>query len=134
MVVLESAYGPSETVTRLVAAIAEHGMALMARVDHAAAAAKAGLQLRPTEVLMFGNPRGGTLLMQAAQSAGIDLPLKALVWQDEAQRTWVGYNDPHWIATRHGAGVSGAAVASAMTAALAAIAAAATGATPRSTT
>jgi uncharacterized protein (DUF302 family) len=132
MVVLESAYGPSETVTRLVAAIGEHGMAVMARVDHAAAAAKVGLDLRPTEVLMFGNPRGGTPLMQAAQSAGIDLPLKALVWQDEAERTWVGYNDPHWIASRHGAGTGSAAVAVAMTAALAAITATATGATPRS--
>ena len=132
MVVLESAYGPSETVTRLVAAIGEHGMAVMARVDHAAAAAKVGLDLRPTEVLMFGNPRGGTPLMQAAQSAGIDLPLKALVWQDEAERTWVGYNDPHWIASRHGAGIWSAAVAVAMTAALAAITATATGATPRS--
>jgi uncharacterized protein (DUF302 family) len=119
-------------VTRLVAAIGEHGMAVMARVDHAAAAAKVGLDLRPTEVLMFGNPRGGTPLMQAAQSAGIDLPLKALVWQDEAERTWVGYNDPHWIASRHGAGIGSAAVAVAMTAALAAITATATGATPRS--
>ena len=129
MVVLESAYGPSETANRLVAAIGEHGMAVMARVDHAAAAAKVGLDLRPTEVLMFGNPRGGTPLMQAAQTAGIDLPLKALVWQDEADRTWVGYNDPHWIAIRHGASVGGDPTTAAMAAALAAIAATATGAT-----
>jgi uncharacterized protein (DUF302 family) len=105
-------------------------MTLMAKVDHAAAAAKVGLDLRATEVLMFGNPRGGTPLMQAAQTAGIDLPLKALVWQDEAARTWIGYNDPQWIAARHGASVRGAAAATAMAAALAAIAAAATGATP----
>lgn len=130
MIVLESAFGPAETVDRLVAAIGEHGMAVMARVDHAAAAAKVGLDLRPTEVLIFGAPRGGTPLMQAAQTAGIDLPLKALVWQDAADRTWVGYNDPHWIATRHGASIGGDATAGAMTAALTAIAAAATGAAP----
>lgn len=127
MIVLESAYGPTETANRMVAAIGKHGMAVMARVDHAAAAAKVGLALGPTEMLMFGNPRGGTPLMQATQTAGIDLPLKALIWQDAASRTWVGYNDPHWIATRHG--VAGAAAAIPMTAALTAIAAEATGET-----
>jgi len=126
MVVLESAHGPAETADRLVAAIGERGMTVMARIDHAAAAAKVGLDLRPTEVLMFGNPRSGTPLMQAAQSAGIDLPLKALVWQDADDRTWVGYNDPPWIAARHG--VAGHATTDAMAAALAAIASAATGA------
>lgn len=126
MIILESRHGPAETAERLIAAIGERGMVVMARIDHAAAAAKVGLDLRPTEVLIFGNPRGGTPLMQAAQTAGIDLPLKALVWRDDAARTWVGYNDPHWIAIRHGASVGGDALTGQMTAALAAVAAAAT--------
>ncbi len=71
-----------ETMDRLATSVAKHGMAVLARIDHAAAAAKAGLSLRPTEVLIFGNPAAGTPLMQAAQTMGIDLPLKALVWQD----------------------------------------------------
>jgi uncharacterized protein (DUF302 family) len=98
-----SSHGPAETADRLAAAIAERGMTVMARIDHAAAAAKVGMELRPTQVLIFGNPRGGTPLMQAAQTIGIDLPIKALVWQDEQGRTWLGYNDPKWLASRHGA-------------------------------
>jgi uncharacterized protein (DUF302 family) len=125
MIIVESRYDPTETASRLVAAVGERGMTVMARIDHAAAAALVGLDLRPTEVLIFGNPRGGTPLMQAAQTAGLDLPLKALVWRDADGRTWVGYNDPHWIAIRHGAG--GDAPTGAMAAGLAAIAAAATG-------
>jgi uncharacterized protein (DUF302 family) len=82
-------------------------MTVMAEVDHAAAAAKVGLQLRPTRMIMFGNPRGGTPLMAAAQTAGIDLPLKALVWQDAEGTTWLGYNDPVWIAERHGVAAEG---------------------------
>lgn len=127
MVLTKSRSGPAETVSKLVTAIGERGMTVMARIDHAAAAAKVGLELRATEVVLFGNARGGTPLMQAAQTAGIDLPLKALVWQDAAGKTWVGYNDPHWIATRHGAIGGGDAATGAMTAALSAITAAATG-------
>ena len=74
----------------------------MARIDHAAAAAAIGMELRPTEVLIFGSPRAGTPLMQAAQTVGIDLPLKPLVWQDEDGTTWLAYNDPQWLAQRHG--------------------------------
>jgi len=124
MTIVESRYGPAETGDRLTAAVAAHGMGLMARIDHAGGAASVGLELRPTEVFLFGNPRGGTPLMQAAQTIGIDLPLKALVWQDAAGRTWLGYNRPNWIVARHG--VSDQAT-SAMQAALAAVAAAATG-------
>src|SRR5262245_53751821 len=87
-----SNYGPRETMDRLAAAVADHGMKVMARIDHAAAAAEVGLVLRPTEVLIFGNPRGGTPLMQAVQTMGIDLPLKALVWEDEDGQTWLSYN------------------------------------------
>jgi uncharacterized protein (DUF302 family) len=93
---------PKETMDRLAAAVGRRGMTVLARIDHAGAARAAGLDLRATEVLVFGNPKGGTPLMQAAQTAGIDLPLKALVWQDAEGRTWVGYNDPGWIAARHG--------------------------------
>ncbi|HSW26037.1 MAG TPA: DUF302 domain-containing protein, partial [Burkholderiaceae bacterium] len=79
------------------------GLTVFARIDHAAGATKVGKSLRPTELLIFGNPQGGTPLMECAQSAGIDLPLKALVWQDEAAQVWLGYNDPAFLAQRHGA-------------------------------
>jgi hypothetical protein len=73
-----------------------------ARIDHAAGAMKVGKALRPTELLVFGNPQGGTPLMECEQTAGIDLPLKALVWQDERAQVWLGYNDPAFLAQRHG--------------------------------
>jgi uncharacterized protein (DUF302 family) len=77
-------------------------MNIFARIDHAVGAREAGLDLRPTEVIIFGNARGGTPLMQRNQTVGIDLPLKALVWQDAAEKTWISYNEPSWIAQRHG--------------------------------
>lgn len=76
-------------------------MTVLARIDHAAAAAEVDLPLRSTEVVLFGNPKTGTPLMQDVQTMGIDLPLKILVWQDEQNRTWVAYNDPFWLAKRH---------------------------------
>jgi uncharacterized protein (DUF302 family) len=97
----KSSFGPDETVSRLEAEIKAHGMSVMARINHAALAAEAGLSLRPTEVLIFGNPRGGTPLMQANQTIGIDLPLKALVWQDATGKTWLSYNEPAWLVQRH---------------------------------
>lgn len=87
---------------RLVAEIRAKGMNVFARIDHAAGAAEVGLKLRPTELILFGNARGGTPLMQSVQTVGIDLPLKVLVWQDEEGKTWVSYNEPRWIAQRHG--------------------------------
>jgi uncharacterized protein (DUF302 family) len=99
-----SKFGPKETMDRLAAAVTTRGISIMARIDHAAAAAEIGMELRPTEVLIFGNPRAGTPLMQAVQTVGIDLPLKALVWQDEGGTTWLTYNDPQWLAQRHGVG------------------------------
>jgi uncharacterized protein (DUF302 family) len=113
-----SQFGPKETMDRLAAAVTARGMAVLARIDHAGAAASVGLTLRPTEVLIFGNPKAGTLLMQAVQTMGIDLPLKALVWQDESNVTWLGYNDPHWLAGLHGLGDAQAGVLAAMTQAL----------------
>jgi len=128
LIIVASNYGHAETLSRVVASVAERGMSILARIDHAGAAAKAGLELRPTEVLIFGNPKAGTPLMQTAQTIGIDLPLKLLVWQDEAGKTWLAYNDPAWLARRHGADVGTGPVLGAMTKALASIAAEASGA------
>jgi uncharacterized protein (DUF302 family) len=99
---IRSSFGPKETMDRLVAEISAKGMTIFARIDHAAGAAEVGLTLRPTELIIFGNARGGTPLMQSAQTVGIDLPLKALVWQDAEGKTWISYNEPSWIAQRHG--------------------------------
>jgi uncharacterized protein (DUF302 family) len=106
---------------RLAASVLAHGMAILARIDHADAAAKVGLELWPTEVLIFGNPKAGTLLMQVAQTIGIDLPLKVLVWQDAGGKTWLSYNEPTWLAKRHGADAGTEAVLGAMTQALATV-------------
>ena len=96
-----SALGPRETMDRLEAAIKDKGLTVFARIDHAEGARAAGLSLRPTELIVFGNAKGGTSLMQGAQEAGIDLPLKALVYQDAEGKVWLAYNDPHWLADRH---------------------------------
>jgi uncharacterized protein (DUF302 family) len=98
------------TATRLDAAIAERGVTVFARIDHAAGAAEAGLDLRPTLLFVFGNPKGGTKLMQDAQTSGIDLPLKILLWEDADGVTRLAWNDPAWIAGRHGADASAPAV------------------------
>jgi len=105
---------------RLEAEIQGKGMTVFARIDHGAGAADAGLELRPTNLIIFGNARGGTPLMQASQTSGIDLPLKALVWQDVAGKTWLSYNEPSWIVQRHGLGVR-AEIVDKMAAALSAI-------------
>ena len=99
-----SSHDPKQTADRLAAAIQARGLTMFARVDHAAGAAAVGLPLRPTELLIFGNAKGGAPLMQAAQTIGIDLPLRALVWQDEAGTTWLGSDDPAWLVQRHGIG------------------------------
>jgi uncharacterized protein (DUF302 family) len=123
---IRSSYGPKETMDRLEAAVKAKGLTVFARIDHAAGATEVGLPLRPTELLIFGNAKGGTPLMQAAQTIGIDLPLKALVWQDASGSTWLSYNDPSWLAQRHGLGHEVEAPVAAMAAALAAMARAAT--------
>ena len=102
--------------------MAARKLTVFARVDHAAGAASVGLPLRPTEVVIFGNPKGGTALMRDQQSAGIDLPLKALVWEDADGKVWLTYNDPAWTAQRHGLGAASAAAVKAMAALLSAIA------------
>lgn len=99
---IKSGHPPHETMSRLEAAVKAKGLTVFARIDHAEGAATAGLSLRPTEVLIFGNANGGTPLMQAVQTIGIDLPLKALVWEDASGGTWLSWNDPAWLASRHG--------------------------------
>jgi uncharacterized protein (DUF302 family) len=125
---IRSSFGQQDTVRRLEATVKEKGLTVFARIDHAAGAAEVGLALRPTELLIFGNAKGGTPLMQAAQTIGIDLPLKALVWQDSAGNTWLSYNDPSWLAERHGLGAEVETTVRALTAALNALAKAATSA------
>jgi len=99
---IASSFGPKETMDRLEAEIRAQRMTVFARIDHAGGAALAGLKLAPTELIIFGNARGGTPLMQSVQTIGIDLPLKALVWEDAAGKTWISYNEPKWIVQRHG--------------------------------
>jgi len=102
VIAVKSPYGYKETMDRLERVLKERGMNIFARVDHAAGAAKVGKQLRPTEVLIFGNPQGGTPLMECSQTVGIDLPQKALVWEDGSGQVWLGYNDMTHVANRHG--------------------------------
>jgi len=118
---LKSEHSPAQTVARLEAAVQAKGLTVFARIDHAAGAAAVGLALRPTVLVIFGNARGGTPLMQARQTAGIDLPLKALVWQDEAGATWLSYNEPAWLAARHGVAAHDEAPVRSLTGALAAL-------------
>jgi len=101
-------------------------MTVFAHIDHAAGATTVGLPLRPTELLVFGNAKAGTLLMQSIQTVGIDLPLKALVWQDASGTAWLSYNDPAFLARRHGLDGADNSTVNAMAAALKAIASKAT--------
>lgn len=102
LVVVKSPHSVAVTMNKFEALAKERGLIVFARIDHAAGAAKIGKTLRPTEVLIFGNPQGGTPFMECAQTVGIDLPLKALVWEDASAQVWLGYNDPAYLAQRHG--------------------------------
>jgi len=113
-----SSFQATETMERLEAEIKARGMTVFARIDHAAEAASAGLSLRPTELLIFGNAKAGTPLMQSRQTIGIDLPLKILVWEDASAQVWLTYNDPAWLAQRHDVGHGATPTISAMAAAL----------------
>ncbi len=123
-----STHSVPETIDRLESAATAAGLKTFARVDHAAGAATVGMQLRPTLLLVFGNPRGGTPLMIDEQAAGIDLPLKALAFQDADGQVWLTYNDPTWVAERHRLGSESAAAVQAMSNGLAALTAKATAA------
>jgi uncharacterized protein (DUF302 family) len=126
LITIKSNFGPEDTMKRLEAEVKAKGLTVFAHVDHAAGAGAVGLTLRPTDLLIFGNAKGGTPLMQQVQTVGIDLPLKALVWQDEQGATWLSYNDPAYFARRHGVGEPAQAAVNAMTGALHAIATKAT--------
>jgi uncharacterized protein (DUF302 family) len=102
LVALKSPLSAKATMDKLETLVKSKGLNVFARIDHAAGAKKVGKTLRPTELLIFGNPQGGTPLMECAQTAGIDLPLKALVWEDASAQVWLGYNDPVYLAQRHG--------------------------------
>lgn len=126
LVTIKSNHPFKETIDRLEAALKARAMTVFARIDHAAGAAQAGLALRPTVLLIFGSAKAGTPLMQADQVVGIDLPLKFLAWCDAEGAVWLTYNDPRWIARRHGLGVVGDGPAGMMAAVLANFAKAAT--------
>jgi uncharacterized protein (DUF302 family) len=127
LIKVQSSHGPADTMERLVAEIGARGLTVFARINHAAGAEEAGLALRPTELVIFGNAKGGTPLMQSNQEIGIDLPLKALVWQDASGSTWISYNDPASLAKRHELGSEVEAPVKAMTAMLSAVTRAAVG-------
>ncbi len=126
LVTTKSRHDPAATVERLRAEIKSRSLTIFAEIDHAAGAEAVGLTLRPLFLIIFGAARGGTPLMQAAATAGIDLPLKLLVWRDAEDETQVSYNDPNWVAQRHGLGEAVKGPVAAMSGLLAAIVAAAT--------
>jgi uncharacterized protein (DUF302 family) len=99
---IASSHSVAETVERLESRLQEHNITIFARLDFAADAARVGLNMRPERMLIFGNPKAGTPLMQAVPVSGLDLPLKALVWEDAQGKTWVAYNRPEYIVARHG--------------------------------
>ena len=104
LIKVKSPHDAKKTMDRFEKVVKEKGMNIFARINHSAGAAKVNKKLRPTELLILGNPQGGTPFMECEQTVGIDLPLKALVWQDDKGQVWLGYNDPEFIAKRHGAG------------------------------
>ena len=99
---VKSSHDVKDTADRLENVLNQKGMTVFIRIDHAAGAQKVGKKLRPTELVVFGNPKVGTPLMQCSQSVGIDLPQKALVWQDDKGQVWLSYNDPNYLDQRHG--------------------------------
>ena len=102
LVHLASKHSAEETMKRLESLLAERGIQVFARIDHSGEAEKVGLTLRPTKLLIFGSPKGGTPLMQATPTVAIDLPLKALFWEDAEGKSWLTYNDPAYLQQRHG--------------------------------
>lgn len=118
LITLCSSFGPKKTMDRFEAEVRARGMTIFAHIDHAAGASVACLPLRPTDLLIFGAAKSGTLVMQSIQTTGIDLPLKALVWQDEAGNTFLSYNAPIYVMHRHGGGEDLKTAIDAMSAAL----------------
>jgi uncharacterized protein (DUF302 family) len=101
LVTLPSPHGVQETVQRLLALLGQKSIQVFADIDHAAGAQQAGLSLQPTRLLIFGNPRAGTPLMQSRQTIGLDLPLRVLVWEDKAGKVWLTYHRPEFLARCH---------------------------------
>jgi len=124
---IKSHFGPEDTMNRLEAEVKARGMTVFAHIPHAKGAAALGVPLRPNDLLIFGNAKVGTPLMQLAPTIGIDLPLKVLVWQDAEGSTWLSYNDPAWLARRHGLGADAEATVKTLAGALNAVTAAAAG-------
>ena len=102
MVHVPSKYTVPDTLQRLKSVVTSHGLTIFARIDFSGDAAKVGLQMPPTQLLIFGNPKSGTPLMIASPSIAIDLPLKALAWQDATGQVWLSYNTPEYLKDRHG--------------------------------
>jgi uncharacterized protein (DUF302 family) len=102
MISLKSNHSVAATSDRLASLLEAKGMTIMNRISHSDGAAGVDLALRPTEIVIFGNPKVGTPLMQCSQSVAIDLPQKALIWEDESGQVWLGYNDPAYLKQRHG--------------------------------
>ncbi len=102
LVTLKSAHDVETTADRLVSALEDKGMTIFQRVDHAAGAREVGQELGPTELVVFGNPEVGTPLMRCARTAGIDLPQKALIWEDDNGEVFFAYNNPRYLVKRHG--------------------------------
>jgi uncharacterized protein (DUF302 family) len=97
-----SNHSVDETLSRLQAALKAKEVPVFALIDHSGEAAKVGMEMHPTKLLIFGNPKGGTPLMLAAPTVAIDLPLKILIWEDDKGKVWVSYNNPEYLAERHG--------------------------------
>jgi uncharacterized protein (DUF302 family) len=114
LVTVSSENSVRDTADSLAKLIEKNGLRVFARIDHAANATQVGLELRPTELLIFGHPKGGTPLMQDRQTVGLDLPFKALIWEDEEARVWLTYADPDHLTGRHGLGASSAPVLAAI--------------------
>ncbi|MFI4869264.1 MAG: DUF302 domain-containing protein [Steroidobacterales bacterium] len=125
LVSIASSYSVKESLDRLEVELRAKSITVFARIDHAAGAASVAMTLRPTELLIFGNPKAGTPLMQSTQTIGIDLPLKILGWQDEGGKVWLCYTDPRRLARRHGLSSATTASVVAMTTLLASLASAA---------
>jgi uncharacterized protein (DUF302 family) len=125
LVTLPCAHDAKTTLDRLEASLRDRGVTVFARIDHAAGAGAVGMDLRPTELLIFGAPRAGTPLMQDRQTIGLDLPMKALAWEDAEGRSWLTFNDVTWLARRHGVGTQAAPAVSALAATMEALARAA---------
>jgi uncharacterized protein (DUF302 family) len=130
LISVESRFGVAKTIDRLAEIATGVGLRVFARIDHAAGAHEVGASLRPTELLVFGHPKGGTPLMRDRQLAGIDLPIKALAWEDEQGKVWLSYNDAQWLAERHGLGDASRDAVAAIAAGMQKVISAAAGAGP----